>query len=232
MSPGWQIAVERQGNEAEPVVVIDNFVADPARLVDDAGFLHFDKRGGHYPGIRAIVPPALARPPVDALTAIIAEVFGLGVPAIVDAFYSIVTTPPSALTLIQRLPHFDGVEPGRLALLHYLSTDERGGTAFYRHRTTGFETVTTSRLDPYRATLANDLRREGPPPPGYIAGDTPLFERVASYAGRYNRAILYRSHTLHCADLPDGMDFAASPYDGRLTVNTFLAAGPPPTVAF
>lgn len=218
----WAVSVHRHGEEQEPVVVIDGFADAPERLVADAGFLSFRPIGEHYPGVRAVVSPVMLRPLLMRLEPVIAEVFGLAATSVLDAWYSLVTTAPADLAAIQRLPHFDGVEPGRLALLHYLSRDERGGTAFYRHRTTGFETVSASRLDAYRAALAADLAREGMPGPAYIGGDTPIFEQVAAHEGRFNRAILYRGNTLHCALLPDDMTLTDDPETGRLTVNTFL----------
>jgi len=219
----WRVAIERHGVEAQPVVVIDDF-ADAERFRDDAAFLSFAPIGPHYPGIRATVAPALLRDLLVRLEPLAREAFGVGGLAIADAFYSIVTTPPAALTPIQRLPHFDEVSPRRLALLHYLSPEARGGTAFYRHRSTGFESIDAARLAPYRAALDADLRRHGLPDAAYIAGDTPVFERLAVHAGRFNRAILYRSNKLHCADLPPDLSFDPDPVTGRLTVNTFLDA--------
>jgi len=219
---GWQVGVVRQGVEAQPVVVIDGFAPAAERFVDDASFLSFAPMGEHYPGVRARVPDALLRPLLDDLGPIVADVFGPGEAAVVDAFYSLVTTPPAALTPIQRLPHIDEVSPKRLALLHYLSHDETSGTAFFRHRATGWESLDAARLPAYRAALDADIGRHGVPPPGYIAGDTPIFDQVAHHQGRFTRAILYRSNLLHCAAIPPGMAFAADPERGRLTVNTFL----------
>ena len=219
----WTVSITHHGAEAQPVVVIDGF-ADAARFRDDAAFLSFAPIGPHYPGIRAPVSPRMLRDLLVRLEPVAQAAFGVGGLAIADAFYSIVTTPPAALAPIQRLPHFDEVSPTRLALLHYLSPDERSGTAFYRHRSTGFESIDATRLDPYRAALDADLRRDGLPEAGYIAGDTPLFERLAVHQGRFNRAILYRSNTLHCADLPVDLAFDPDPATGRLTVNTFLDA--------
>jgi len=219
----WTVSITHHGAEAQPVVVIDGF-ADAARFRDDAAFLSFAPIGPHYPGIRAPVSPRMLRDLLVRLEPVAQAAFGVGGLAIADAFYSIVTTPPAALAPIQRLPHFDEVSPTRLALLHYLSPDERSGTAFYRHRTTGFESIDAARLDRYRAALDADLRRDGLPEAGYIAGDTPLFERLAVHQGRFNRAILYRSNTLHCADLPVDLAFDPDPATGRLTVNTFLDA--------
>ena len=217
----WQVSIVPHGAEAQPVVVIDGF-ADADRFRDDASFLSFAPIGPHYPGVRAVVAPVLLRDLIARLEPIAAEAFGIAGLEIVDAFYSIVTTPPAALAPIQRLPHFDEVSSRRLALLHYLSPDERSGTAFYRHRSTGFESIDAARLTPYRAALDSDLQRHGIPDPRYIAGDTPVFERLAMHRGRFNRAILYRSNTLHCAHLPEDLVLDADPTIGRLTVNTFL----------
>ena len=222
LTGGWTVSFHQQGDEREPVVVIDGFAPDPQRFVDDAGLLRFAPMGLHYPGIRAAVPLALLTPLLDALAPVITDVFGFSSVEIAEAFYSLVTTSPEALTPIQRLPHFDGVEPERLALLHYLARDERSGTAFFHHRTTGFETITAARLPAYRTALAGDLQREGMPAPAYIAGDTGLFAETAQYQGLFNRAILYRGNSLHCARLPHDLNLSPDPAQGRLTVNTFL----------
>ena len=131
-------------------------------------------------------------------------------------------TPPEVLTPIQRLPHFDGVEPERLALLHFLSGAQGSGTAFYRHRATGFETVTATRLADYERILNCEVRAQGIPDAAYIAGDTDIFDEISLFEGRYNRALLYPSNALHCARIPDDLNLSDNPATGRLTVNTFL----------
>lgn len=219
----WQVSIVPHGIERQPVVVIDRF-ADADRFLDDAGFLSFRPIGAHYPGVRAVVAPAMLRELLARLEPIAVDVFGVDGLEVVDAFYSLVTTPSSALAPIQRLPHFDEVSPSRLALLHFLSRDESSGTAFYRHRSTGFESIDAERLPAYRAALDADLRQHGMPDAQYIAGDTPIFEQCAVHMGRFNRALLYRSNTLHCALIPPGMALDDDPQTGRLTVNTFLDA--------
>lgn len=221
---GWSIEVRRYGDEQQPVIVIDGFAPAPERFVDDAGFLSFVPMGEFYPGIRANAPRPMLTPLIAALGPLIEEAFGYRQCAIAEAFYSLVTTPPSELAPIQRLPHFDGVEPERLALLHYVSRDERSGTAFYRHRTSGWESVDAARLDRYRTMLTEDVKRAGMPNAAYIAGDTAIFEQIGAIEGRFNRAVLYRGNTLHCALLPEHMTLSADPTRGRLTVNTFLTA--------
>ncbi len=216
------IRIERIGREGVPVVVIDDFVPRPELLADDAAMLGFAPMGVHYPGVRAVVPPVLVRRFVEPLAPLIAEVFGVRDCVVVDALYSLVTTLPEVLTPIQRLPHFDGVEPERLALLHFLGGAQGSGTAFYRHRATGFETVTAVRLPDYERELEREIGARGVPDAAYIAGDTDLFEAIALFEGRYNRAILYPTNTLHCARIPDDLTLSADPATGRLTVNTFL----------
>jgi len=217
------VRIEHIGHERQPVVVIDDFVPDPDRLRTAAEALEYRAMGRHYPGLRAEVSPEVVAAYLTPVQGLIADVFGLREPAeVISAGYSIVTTPPAALTPIQRLPHFDGLEAERIALLHYLGNAKQGGTAFYRHRSTGFETISAERHAGYDAALHRDVARYGLPGPAYVAGDTPLYEQTARFEARANRALIYRGHLLHCADLPADLDFTPDPRKARLTVNTFL----------
>jgi hypothetical protein len=217
------IRIERIGDEQQPVILIDDFVPDPAKLRATAEALEYRPMGRHYPGLRAEVA---ARDVDDFLTTVqdmIADVFGFRGPAtVISAGYSIVTTPPTDLTPIQRLPHFDGLEPERVALLHYLNGKGQGGTAFYRHRSTGYETISAARHADYDAALKRDVALHGLPDPAYITGDTPIYEQIARFDAKPNRALIYRGHSLHCADLPANLNFTPDPRSARLTVNTFL----------
>ncbi len=227
MMPHWSVAVHNHGREAFPIVVIDNFAGDPEAFIADAELLDLRPMGEHYPGLRAHVPRPLLAPLLAALAPVIAETFGIAATRIEDALYSLVNIAAGDLKPIQRLPHFDGVEPDRLALLHYLSATP-GGTAFYRHRSTGFESLSAERLPAYRAALDADLQHHGLPSPGYIGGDTAIYERVAGHAGAFNRALLYRGNLLHCADIPAGLALPGDVRHGRFTVNSFLrSAGLP-----
>ena len=216
--------VQRIGREGHPVLVIDDFFDDVAALRADAESKAFKQMGPHYPGIRAEVSADLVRAFLGDLGPLISETFAMpGKIGLIESLYSLVTTPEASLTPIQRLPHFDGLEPGRLALLHYLSPASQGGTAFYRHRATGYESVDRTRYDLYNARLHEDVRREGLPAAAYISGDTLLFEQIARFEARPNRALVYQGFLLHCADLPKTA-FPADVATGRLTVNTFLMA--------
>ena len=215
--------IERIGAEAQPVIVIENFVPDPEVLRDRALALAYQPMGRHYPGLRAGVAPADIAACCASIVDLVVDTFNLaGPPALVSAAYSIVTTEPDRLTPIQRIPHIDGLEPTRIALLHYLCDEGQGGTAFWRHRSTGFETIDAARHPVYDAALHRDVAQHGLPSPDYIRDDTPIYECIARFAAAPNRALIYRSHSLHCADLPRDLDYSPDPARARLTVNTFL----------
>ena len=220
------IRIEHIGREQQPVIVIDDFVPDPDRLRTAAEMLEYQVMGRHYPGLRAEVAASDVDAFLTPIQDLIAETFGFSEPAdVISAGYSIVTTRPVDLTPIQRLPHFDGLEAERIALLHYLNGQAQGGTAFYRHRSTGFETISAERHAAYDAALHREVARHGLPDPAYISGDTLLYERIARFEAKPNRALIYRGYMLHCADLPASLDFTPDPRTARLTVNTFLMGG-------
>jgi hypothetical protein len=171
------IRVDHVGRERQPVVVVENFSPHPERLLAEAAGLAFEPMGAFYPGVRARVGPAYFDGLAEVLTPVMREVFGARDKLNVNrALYSLATTPPAELGLAQRIPHIDGVTPGMIAIIHYLTTDDLGGTAFWRHRSTGFETVDAARHDQYLTALADDFARHGEPEPAYIGADTPIFE--------------------------------------------------------
>jgi Family of unknown function (DUF6445) len=211
------------GQDLGQIVIIDEFTGDPSALVDDAAMLSFDLEGEYYPGIRANVHPALAAKFVRQVEPILEQIFHIALPPDhVDCWYSLVTTPPERLAPIQRLPHFDSTDPGRIALLHYLSPHGCGGTAFFRHRSTGLCAVFDDRLASYEAALRADIAANGMPGAAYISGDTPIFEEIFRVEGRYNRAVLYRGNMLHCGHIPENLNLSADPRLGRLTINSFI----------
>ena len=213
------------GREREPVVVIENFAPDPEQLRRLAAGAVFAGQDLYYPGIKADAPVDYFDGVTDIIATVMREVFGMKKGAdVIRSAFSIVTTPPQLLSIEQRLPHVDSLEPGRMAILHYLAPEDRDGTAFYRHRSTGFETLDAERSDAYFAALNADLRLTGAPPPAYLCGDTPIFEQTGSIEGAYNRALIYRGRTLHSGAITAGRDLPPDPLRGRLTIASFLTA--------
>ena len=228
---GIAARTDRIGAEGSPVLAIDNFAADPQALVDYAASLapFPPAEQTFYPGLRAPVPVPFVQGVHAYLDAALRAAFGLGDQVVVSGGwdFSLITRPPAELTLRQRMPHIDSTHPGKLALLLYLAPVSQGGTGFYRHRDTGFETITEDRFDRYEAALKADVAAVGEPQ-GYICGDTQIFERIADYEAVFNRLLVYRSRNLHSASLPPGFAGSADPRTGRLTLNLFLHFQPRP----
>jgi len=222
--PSPTISVEWIGAERQPVVMIDDLAPDPESLRDAARTAPFERIGDNYPGVRAPVTPAYFEQAGGTLGKVMREFFGIRERVqLLRALYSVSTLPAGELSLVQRVPHADTFDETQIAVVHHLGRDDLGGTAFFRHRATGFETLDVRRAGPYRAALAADFARLGEPPPGYIDADSPIFERIHLSEHRFNRAVVYRGKQLHCAALA-GLKLPADPLEGRLTVASFIAA--------
>jgi hypothetical protein len=223
---GPDITVRRIGREEQPLVVIDNFAPDPNTLRAAAIAARFGPAEQHYPGIRAPLPADYMPGQQPVITALLADVFGQpGSIEIIDASFSMVTAEPAALSVNQRLPHCDAFAIERIALIHYLAPEGGDGTAFFRHRSTGFETVDQARAPIYFDQLGAEIRYGGEPPLAYVADDTALFERTMLAEARYNRALIYRSYLLHSGAISPGAVLSPDPASGRLTVTAFLSIG-------
>lgn len=217
------VSIKRFGNEGEPIVIIDGFYSDPDALVRQSAASGFGPAGRHYPGQRAPAPSAYLAERMNLLKDLLTDVFDAGKgAALVECNFSVVTTRPEALTPIQRLPHFDSTDKSNLALLHYLCPADAGGTSFYRHCATGYETVTEDRLQPYTASLQAEATREGLPPAAYFSGSTHQFERIGGVEAAFNRMVIYRGYRLHSGDVLKPEQIGQPGADPRLTVNTFL----------
>ncbi|MDQ0251945.1 hypothetical protein J2W22_004033 [Sphingomonas kyeonggiensis] len=216
------IVARRIGAEGQPIAIVDGFHPDPENLRAAALAAVFEPGRHHYPGIRAPLPADYFAQVRAGLAPVLREVLGAGKGVeLLDASFSIVITPPAELGIEQRLPHVDAVQPGRIALVHYLA--EGDGTSFFRHRATGFETIDAARSPAYLAALNAELRAD-PPVAAYPFGDTALFERIAHVEARPNRAVIYRSALLHSGAISPGAVLDNDPATGRLTVTAFLAA--------
>jgi hypothetical protein len=221
--PDATVTVERLGREGEPLVIIDNFTGQPERLRAMGMAAQYHPAGVDYPGIRALADPSYLDLRRELMMQVMARVFGLarGVQCEIAAF-SLVTKAPEQLTPRQRIPHHDHSDAGRVAIMHYLDGPASGGTAFFRHKRTGFEAITPAREAAFAAALAEDEREYGPPPPGYPSGNSDAYEQIGAVEARPDRMALYRGRQLHSGIIPDPAALSADPTEGRLTVNMFL----------
>src|SRR5688572_15287058 len=204
------------GSERAPLIVIDNFVANAEDLVDLAAGKRYLEPTQFYPGLRAKAPLSYQQLITEALKPTLVEYFGVdpGLMRFTMAHFSLVTKAAGSLVPLQRIPHVDAAEPG-LAMVHYLFKEDFGGTAFYRHRATGFEVIPEGRKQSYYPLLQQQMAGPDAPPNEYINGDTALFEQVAVEQGVFNRALIYRRNSLHSGAIPKGFVPNADPAKGR-----------------
>lgn len=227
LSPTAAVALHHVGEEAEPVLVVDGLMRNPEAMVDFAArevdFAQAPAGENFYPGVQSPAPLEYVGLIGRALTPLIQKAFNLprAKPSGATCNLSLVTLAPDALNLAQRLPHIDTVDPLQFAVLHFFCDARFGGTGFYRHRSTGFETLTSERLDAHRTFLDRDLGRH-PPPAAYVTGDTPIYQQTAAFEARFNRILVYRSRVFHSGQVDVSAGLSRDPRQGRLTANVFV----------
>ena len=219
------------GQGKTPVLILDNFM----HKVDDDLLHHvesldFDDAPTYYPGIRAKLPDDYVMSVARAIVPLLQKMHQIPPNYQVrffDSFFSLVTKMPAQLSLEQQIPHFDGTESYRFALLHYLSPHKHGGTAFYRHRPTGIERVDESNVDSYLSSVSACFASNSAPRGGYICNSNPQFEKLAEIPFVQNRMAIYPGNLLHSGIIDVDTDIDPNPASGRLTANIFLSFSPP-----
>jgi hypothetical protein len=224
LHPDLRIERRTFGREGAPLLVIDNFVAEPERLVKKAATAQFVPGGRFYPGIRAKAPPSYEHFLATRLQPLLAEHFGLASRSLrlPMCHFSLVTTPASQLTSMQRIPHVDTLAREGFATIHYLFKGNLGGTAFYRHRATGYESLDDARGPEYFRLLEAESAGPNSPDVNYINGDTALFEQIERADGVFNRMLVYRRNSLHSGSIDSAFVPDANPLTGRLSINSFI----------
>lgn len=221
--PNIMARVDITGNERLPILVIDNLVADPDDVVSQslAAFKARTRTRSSFPGIVATAPEDFSLGILNFLLPTLQRVFGVS-----DSVQSggcdfqLMTLGDEARSVPQRLPHFDVPDLSVLASVHYLCPPGFPGTAFYRHKSTGFEVISPGRAATYDAQLRLEVSQR--PPADYINSDSDIFARIATYDAVYNRMIFFPAACLHSGLSPDQSGVPTSPESGRLTANMFL----------
>ncbi len=216
------------GRELAPLLVIDNLVADPDALIEVAAAKFFGDVTSYYPGVRSKAPLTYQQFVLGHMRALFGEYFGLQ-PATIRftmCHFSVVTTPAHKLSHLQCIPHIDSVFGNELAFIHYLFRRDLGGTAFYRHRGTGFEVINQARQGEYFARVEEEKHGPNKPDVRYINGSTALYEQVGSQEGLFNRLVIYRRNSLHSGSIREDFIPDPNPRTGRFSINGFLAGTP------
>ena len=188
------------GQERQPVLIVDDYLRDPEALVRYAATkAAFQPSPALYPGIVAAMPDAYCESLLDVLGPTIAEKFAVKIETayLTNCFYALLTFPPAQLHYRQLLPHVDDYGAGVIAILHYLCVGPQGGTALFRHRATGYESLTMEKNQHLQSLVAQDIASQGPLPNQYMTGDNRLYEQTACIQAKFNRLIVYRGSILH-----------------------------------
>ena len=209
--------------EKHTLLTIEGLLERPELAIEHACLQKFAKITPQYPGLRAPLEPTACAQLLRALSPVLCSAFESrsGKWSMI-AWYSIVTCPPKELLPIQRLPHIDGTDPDQIAMMLYLHHTDHGGTAFFRHRSTGLEALTDESYPRYRDALHRDVAKAGLPPAAYVTDGEPLFERTHVTPGTFNQAVFYRGNILHSGVIDNAAPLPLDPRAGRLTINAFL----------
>lgn len=213
------------GRSQSRVVVVDDFSGAAESIVAMAAAMApFGRENAtQYPGVRRFITEADAAAyayvmhTLRACGPFVGEAFAFKGCHWIEASFSMVTTPPDALSPPQRAPHFDSPDPNLLAILHFLSDTPNTGTAFYRHKSTGIE-----RVEPGTATTLSAAVSREAAPAGYIVDSNADYEQIGFVEGVPDRLVIYQGALLHSGLIPSDMVFSADPAKGRLTANLFI----------
>lgn len=215
-----RIEVWRIGEEKQPVFVVDNALLGADELLAYAAALPFGPPADNslYPGLNAHLPANYIPTLLPALQRPLTQLFGMIKPPQRQfGFFGLTTRPPQAMATRQALPHTDSANLHSFATVHFLN-GLFGGTAFYRHKATGCETVTPTRSNLFNAKRSREIEEAGDGADGLLER---YYEEIAYAEPMFNRLILYRATQLHSARLENATALSHHPRTGRLTANTF-----------
>ncbi len=224
INPAAAITVRHIGSEKSPLLIIDDLLATPNDFVEVARRVPFNPPPSMYPGLNAPLPPPYFRVLLSALQPLLHRVFDVPPDRKLTAhgFFALALRSGDDLHVMQRVPHQDTFKPDRLGMVHFLCHGEQGGTGFFRHRATGFETVDQKRTETFAPIIDDEARalvEDG-------RGVEDFYEMFDSADAVFNRLIVYPAHLLHTGLLGQST-LTPDPSKGRLTANIFLGEGPP-----
>lgn len=218
------------GDENNKVLCFDDFLINPNALIDHARQSTFSpyaaaaQRKG-YPGVRAPAPADFGSQLRGQIGEMVKREFAIPAAANITPLQDamcLMTVPETELGPLQRIPHFDASNPQFFAALLYLCGEEHGGTGFYRHNSTGYESITPERCDNYLDLSYEELNTVKPPRHYFSESDN-FFTKIGFIPARFNRLVVYRGCVLHSANILSTLSLNLDPGAGRLTANIFFS---------
>lgn len=224
VNPNAKVQYTRLGQDGEILLIIDDFLSDPHAVVDMAAEgVVYGPAGAAYPGLRAPLPAAYNLNMYNALQGLLLDLFQVDPNwrMTLTSSFSMITEPPGQLKHKQRIPHVDQNDPRALAMVHYLCDPRYGGTAFFRHRSTGIASVNLETRERHNRTLAGEINTQLMPA-GFPGADHPFYELIGEVKTQFNRLVCYRACILHSPAIARDSLFSPDPRHGRLTITAFL----------
>jgi hypothetical protein len=213
------------GQEKSPLFIIEHWLEQAEDLVHIAnqGPWSKDNKQDFYPGQRSIAPLEYRQFVIDFIQQQLMPLLPVRQhhqASISYCSFSMVTSSPIDLLPIQRIPHFDTHNDHQWAIVHYLCQEECGGTGFFQHRHSGFETIDSEREARYIRIRDDEAFTLGLPPARYLEGSSEQFKLIHHVNAQFNRAIIYPSNLLHSGLIKQWRNELGQPW--RLTANSFI----------
>ena len=199
INPNAQVRVELVDGSI-PVLYVEDFYTDPLAVREEALVASFDQTIALYPGrhapLRTEASKAVVKHVCDLLTLIGDRKYQADT-AVTD--FSILTTKASALIGAQKHPHID---PTPVLGLVYLNPHLSQGTCFFYNRKIGAHSIIT---DEQNTALSEFLASDGPTyePENYSVDGNPVWEKIYTIEGKFNRLVVYPGNVFHSIDLVD-----------------------------
>lgn len=218
------------GANKTPVIVIDNFAESTKPLLEYAQQSNTFKPDGisGYPGIRLSLPKDYVVATLKPLMQGLYNIFKIPIsltPAPRDNYFSLVTKQEEDLQPLQTMPHFDSTAPYLIAVMHYLSNGEHGGTGFFADNHSGMFEVNKSNKAEFYQHVERYIAQEKLRPNSavrYCDKDNDYFDCYHEISYRPNRLVIFPGKLLHSALVRPTTDISDNPISGRLTANIFI----------
>lgn len=221
-----QVGVHEVGHSKSKVIVIDDFLPNAQDAVDAAAALPAfppETKTG-YPGRRHQIGPG------DKASLCVMDILkGAGAHIqshydadsfrVLEASFSLVTTPPEKLSPKQRIPHYDWDDPNYLAIMLHLHHVPDTGTAIYRHISSDLERVSRQTAPELRRLVNAEVAESET---GERSQSKAHYEEIFQVEGCFNRLVIYQGCLLHSGYFSPDFNYSCDPRKGRLTANVFI----------
>lgn len=207
-------------------MVVDGLLADPhgvVRFAADQMTFAPGPQGSFFPGERSRGSADYVESFRRHLDEAMRETFGLPANCRMNFtnMFSLTTTPPADLGRANQMPHVDSVGRRKLGVVHFLFDQPLGGTSFYRHHATGWESLDEEREPRYLAIAMTEMEQKGYGT-GYRIERSGLYDLTFEAVPAMDRLVIFPGHLLHGAGVPDDAELTRDPFRGRLTLNSFI----------